>query len=601
MRIHTFHIPVLGLAFSIDTPMRVARYGISSVISIVDDIMIERVRKQYSLRYDEPFIPIADNEEDCRARRITEYLNLVHRVIRLQVARVRASAFEKGSEIVKYFEMLADDSPYKALYRRMVQTTNPADKAALQGELRTRVVPGAIDVNIMTKLNKTNRGADRSPLPPEYSDALASLRGFARSTLRSSVVLSAGLNTRLYSYLGTLPQFLPDEHWTLEKRVTLKVSDLRSALIQGKFLAKKGVWISEFRIESGLNCGGHAFATEGLLLGPILEEFKMKREALVQELHDLYCETLNEKGLVVPSEPLQVLITVQGGIGTGSEDNFLRQHYGLDGTGWGSPFLLVPEATNVDHNTRIRLASAKQEDFYLSDASPLGIPFNNLRGSSSEEALRRRVNAGRPGSPCTKKFLVSNTEFTDDPICTASRQYQSLRIKQLNGLDLSQQEREEEIERLTAKVCLCEDLSAPAAITGEEKQAVSEPPVAVCPGPNLAFFSKIASLEEMVGHIYGRIQLLTSPDRPHVFINELRLYVDYLRNEVRKKRDQFSVREENYVNSFRSNLLDGIAYYKLLIPRLAEEAEHRREKMRAQLAELEEELLQIAMPTPVRI
>jgi hypothetical protein len=28
---HSFHIPVMGLAFTIDTPIRVAHYGISSV------------------------------------------------------------------------------------------------------------------------------------------------------------------------------------------------------------------------------------------------------------------------------------------------------------------------------------------------------------------------------------------------------------------------------------------------------------------------------------------------------------------------------------------------------------------------------------------
>lgn len=50
------------------------------------------------------------------------------------------------------------------------------------------------------------------------------------------------------------------------KKVVIKVSDYRSALIQGKYLAKKGIWVSEFRIESGLNCGGHAFATDGYLL-----------------------------------------------------------------------------------------------------------------------------------------------------------------------------------------------------------------------------------------------------------------------------------------------------------------------------------------------
>lgn len=34
---HSFHIPVMGIAFTIDTPIKVARFGISSVISIVED------------------------------------------------------------------------------------------------------------------------------------------------------------------------------------------------------------------------------------------------------------------------------------------------------------------------------------------------------------------------------------------------------------------------------------------------------------------------------------------------------------------------------------------------------------------------------------
>src|SRR5690606_5648422 len=108
------------------------------------------------------------------------------------------------------------------------------------------------------------------PLPIEYSDALSALKGFALSQLKSSVVFSAGLNPRLYSFCEQFPDFFPTENAGPNKKIILKVSDYRSALIQGKFLAKKGLWVSEFRIESGLNCGGHAFATDGLLLGPIL-------------------------------------------------------------------------------------------------------------------------------------------------------------------------------------------------------------------------------------------------------------------------------------------------------------------------------------------
>ncbi len=287
-RVHTFHIPVMGLAFSIDTPVKVARFGISSVVSIVDDVLIEQMRKQYALSRGETYRPITTKDHDYRARRITEYLNLLQRIVHEQIESLKASAFEKRSEIAKYFEMLADHSPLKALYRRMMQAKDEATQKALQDELRATIVAGSIDVNIMTKLDRLHPGKDNENPPAEFSDALSSLRGFVKSDLNSSVVLSAGLNSRLFSYMAQFTEFLPDEHGKFRKKVTLKVSDYRSAIIQGKILAKKGIWVSEYRIESGLNCGGHAFATEGDLLGPILEVFKEKRSELITELHELY-------------------------------------------------------------------------------------------------------------------------------------------------------------------------------------------------------------------------------------------------------------------------------------------------------------------------
>ena len=38
----------MGTAFTADTPLKVAQYGIDSVISIVDDVLLERLRKFYS-------------------------------------------------------------------------------------------------------------------------------------------------------------------------------------------------------------------------------------------------------------------------------------------------------------------------------------------------------------------------------------------------------------------------------------------------------------------------------------------------------------------------------------------------------------------------
>jgi len=55
---HTFHIPVMGTAFTADTPLKVAQYGIDSVVSIVDDVLLERLRKVYSEKYGFDYIEI---------------------------------------------------------------------------------------------------------------------------------------------------------------------------------------------------------------------------------------------------------------------------------------------------------------------------------------------------------------------------------------------------------------------------------------------------------------------------------------------------------------------------------------------------------------
>ena len=86
----------------------------------------------------------------------------------------------------------------------------------------------------------------------------------------------------------------------------------------------------------------------------------------------------------MPSKTLDVKITAQGGVATAEEHDFLINHYDLDTVGWGTPFLLVPEATTVDKNTRKQLQEAKEKDLFLSRISPLGVPFNTLRNSSKD-------------------------------------------------------------------------------------------------------------------------------------------------------------------------------------------------------------------------
>jgi hypothetical protein len=560
---HTFHIPVLGLGFSIDTPLKVARYGISSVMSIVDDELIERMREYHSLKNGEAFIPIKKTDADYRAKRITAYLNLVKKLVDDQFGNLRKQSFEAGSELCRYFELLPETSQLKQGYDLMLEYPDGEQKNLFKSILRNKITKGSIDVNIMAKVDKMNFNADGNYTGDENTDALAALRGFAKSDLQSSVILSAGMNPRLYSYLENFPIFFPYDKERIEKKIILKVSDFRSAFIQAKFLAKKGLWVSEFRIESGLNCGGHAFATEGFLLGPILQEFKERRIEMLDDLYGLYYNALTQKGIFINKAPTQ-RITVQGGIGTADENTFLKQYYNVDATGWGSPFLLVPEATNVDDETLVKLTGATENDYYLSNSSPLGILFNNFKHSSSEQQRISRIENNRPGSPCTKKFLCSNTEFTDKPICTASREYQNLKIKQLGAMQLPEQVHQASLDSITEKICLCEGLCSSAYLKYNITKLKENTAVAICPGPNLAYFKKTLSLDEMVGHIYGKLDVLKNPTRPHMFLKELELYINYLRKDIQQNIAGLTDKKRKQLQKFKEQLLNGIDYYKIL-------------------------------------
>ena len=268
----------------------------------------------------------------------------------------------------------------------------------------------------------------------EFSDAQAALRGFAESRLESSVVLSAGMSKKLFASIAQFRDFYRDSKGELRKKIVLKVSDFRSALVQAKLLAKRGLEVTEFRVESGLNCGGHAFPSRGKLLPWILKEFGEKWGQLKSSAASLVGDYYAKMGWSYPAfAPPEPLLTVQGGIGTYGEARRLREGFGADRTGWGSPFLLVPEATNVDDGTRELLRRAKADDLYLSDISPLGIPFNTVRGTGSEIWTEEQWRRGTPGSPCGKGFAVASTEFSEIPLCPASRQYQGLKLAEIDG------------------------------------------------------------------------------------------------------------------------------------------------------------------------
>lgn len=559
---HTFHIPVMGLGFTIDTPLKVAKYGITSVVSIMEDHLIEDIRKKVAELYRKDYQEMGVKEFDYRAKRITAYLDLLNEIVQEQIQELKELPLGSNTELDRYFEMLPSSSVPNRLYKKLMECEEEWEQKAYKDELLNYILSGNIEVNIMTKLDKLNYDSKGDQLPTEHSDALSALRGFCSSSYPMGIVLSAGMNPRLFAYCEEFAGFFPDENGIQQKKIILKVSDYRSAYIQGKIFAKKGILISEFRIESGLNCGGHAFATQGYLFGPILEEFKQKKNELQKELFEECQKALQLSGKPTYLRQPKLKITAQGGIGTNEEDSFLLNYFELNGTGWGSPFLLVPETTNVDQKTLDALIDAEPTDFYLSDSSPLGVRFNNFRKSSADLQRKERIEKNKPGSPCYKEFLVNNTEFTEKPICTASRQYQKLKIDQirLNVADQSQQT--VLIDKVMEKECLCEGLGTSARIVTNAPLSHKIDAVSICPGPNLSFFGRTYELKEMIDHIYGKTSIIFKRERPNIFVNEARMYIDYLKAETVEKIGELTGKQVRYYNEFKVNLENGLEYYK---------------------------------------
>ena len=341
--------------------------------------------------------------------------------------------------------MLPDDSvSLNKPTSQLMEMDERRRRQELESNLTQQMQPGSIDVNIMVKLDRVNYEGDE-PLSDEFSDAKAALRGYANSCLKSCIVFSAGINQSLFSYMTSFRDFYRDEIGEIKKKITLKVSDYRSALIQGKFLARKGLEIYEFRVESGLNCGGHAFhpmENSFHIYYLNLNRSDISSKKASPHLSKSFMHTM---GWEYPDSAKQEepILTVQGGIGTNGEAKRLLEDFGADRTGWASPFLLVPEATCIDKPTLDLLVEAKEKDLYLSGASPLGIQFNNIRNSGSDQWTREQADKGKPGSACPKGFLVSNTEFSEKPICTASKEYQSQKLEELESKDITQKDEQE--------------------------------------------------------------------------------------------------------------------------------------------------------------
>lgn len=586
----------MGICYTVDSPIRVAPFGMTSVISLVDDGLLEEYRMAYAEREG---VDVGAPEHE-RVGRIRAYLDFVadeieRRFVALQGLRIRgglAPQFATGSAIGpndkdRYFLMLPADSPLRKEYEQVCAKQGMA-RIGAEVELTSKMEMGEIQANIMVNLNHMDA-------------ALDAVHGFALSKIHGSLVLSAGINLGVFEEIARHECFYRREgisggrNIAPTKKVILKVSDYRSALTQGRYLAKKGLEVYEYRVESGVNCGGHAFCTAKKLLPDVLKEFAANKQELFEMTRSAIekfaeVEAAKKVGsaesftkiagadsfakIVPPSAPAR--ITAQGGICTAEEVSQVLS-LGCDGVGVGTPFLLVPQATSCDRDTRRRLAAATHADVRLTHASPLGIPFMNLLTSTAAEVCRGKAErklfgfAGsaektssmsidnlsgavshnadarmiplnrEPGFPCKQHYLCREIPGFDHPVCMASREYVCRRLAEIDAMESSgscshesaQELRHETLER----ECICRFLGNAGreelrernpslhydnreVATGRIGNALKREPVSVCPGPNIAYFNREYTLLEMMQHLYGTGPQLTPADKPHAFVLE---------------------------------------------------------------------------------
>jgi hypothetical protein len=137
---------------------------------------------------------------------------------------------------------------------------------------------------------------------------------------------------------------------------------------------------------------------------------------------------------------------------------------------------------------------------------------------------------------------------------------------------------------------LCHDLAGAVSLNHDTDRKATP---AICCGPNIRNFNRIFSMEEMIDHIYGRLSLVFKSERPHMFIEEMRLNLDYLKEEIALFSQRISNRQAGFFDSFKNKLLEGIDYYRDLTKQFIEE---QRERFLEDLKKLQEEIEHTCLP-----
>ena len=58
--------------------------------------------------------------------------------------------------------------------------------------------------------------------------------------------------------------------------------------------------------------------------------------------------------------------------------------------------------------------------------------------------------------------------------------------------------------------------------------------------------------------------MVSRKDRPNLFIKELNIYIEFLKNKLEEAKIAFNKKEEKYLLVFINNMKSGVSYYKNL-------------------------------------
>lgn len=163
--------------------------------------------------------------------------------------------------------------------------------------------------------------------------------------------------------------------------------------------------------------------------------------------------------------------------------------------------------------------------------------------------------------------MALSKEYDPHGICTASKKFQDLKLAELEASKDSYTPKSFEKAKfaITEKSCLCVGLANASYLENDIKIKGQAQGVVICPGPNMAYFDQEVSLTDMLGHIYGNKSILRTDNRPNLFVKELKMYVEYFRNEIENISGDITNAQVKKWNTFKNNLFEGIEYYHNLL------------------------------------